>query len=134
MQGYEQLEQVINEDVAEFSAHMTDPSNAPDLWGVVGVEGKRNYYSKYVEGIEFGLSRLQHPIHTKDLSALTNARRGIAEEQAMANQAATEYLREKSQGYRAYAEGLGRVLDRADQIQRSYGFDEEPAISLPKMG
>jgi hypothetical protein len=134
MLGYEQLERVINDDVDVFSIHMNDPSNAPDLWGVEGVEGKRNYYSKHVEGIEFGLFLLQDPIHTKDHSALINVRSAIAEEQSMANQAATEYLREKSKGYRAYAEGLGRVLDRVDQIQRSYGFDEEAATSLPKMG
>lgn len=128
MDGYEELERILLEEIEKYTASANSPETAPDLFGVEGVEGKRKYYTKYAEGITAGLADCKKAIDAKDLDLLEKTNAEI-------------HLKQRSMEQRNWnrdieisgvAEGLGVVQDRISLVKRSVGFGNEE-VSSPKL-
>lgn len=115
MDAYEQLGNVLAEDISAHSAHASDPEAAPELYGVEGTDAKRDYYSKYVKGMESGLATLLRGINAKDSSVLMELKENLGLMHELVQMDQAEF---------AFAEGMGRVLDRTSQIIREFGLTE----------
>lgn len=111
MDAYEQLGNVLAEDISTNSAHASDPEAAPELYGVEGTEAKRDYYSKYVKGMESGLATLLCGIKSKDSSVLMELKENLGLMHELVQMDQAEF---------AFAEGMGRVLDRTSRAIKEF--------------
>lgn len=129
MDGYQELERILLEEIAKYTASAQNPAAAPDLFGVDGVEGKRRYYTKYAEGITAGLADCKPAIDAKDLDLLERTKAAIhLKQRAMENRNWDRDIE-----ISGVAEGLGVVQDRISLVERSVGFDNDEALT-PKLG
>jgi hypothetical protein len=125
MDGYEELERILLEEIAKYTASANSPETAPDLFGVEGVEGKRAYYTKYAEGISAGLADCKKAIEAKDIGLLEQANGMINRKQRSLEQRNWDQDIEVS----GVAEGLGVVQDRISLVKRSIGFGEDEELA-----
>lgn len=128
MDGYKELERILLEEIAKYTASAKSPETAPDLFGVEGVEGKRRYYTKYAEGITAGLADCKAAIDAKDLDLLEKTKAAIHLKQ----RALEDRNWSRDIEVSGVAEGLGVVQDRISLVNRTVGFDNDE-VPAPKL-